>query len=82
MIDENDAVRGPALHGTRGTRRDTPGILAMKTRHKNKRSAWLIIDKFRPYRDNLAGIRTVGQPFVALAGDFAGMAANALLLIL
>jgi len=76
FINKNNTVLTPLLHGPGGTGRDTPGILTMKTRHKNKGYFWQTANDLGSHLNNLAGLWPRGKLFVGLARNFTGMASN------
>lgn len=77
MIDKNDAIARSLLHGAGGTSGDTPGIFAMKTKHKDEGGSWQATNHLRTDFDDLAQTGARWQALVGFALDFTGMTANA-----
>ena len=54
MLDKDNAVAGPLLHGACRTGGNAPGVLAMKAEHENEGSARQASNHFRTDLDYLA----------------------------
>lgn len=74
LVNKDDTVFITFLHGTGGAGGYTPGIFAVKTGHENIRTFGYIRDELGAHFNDLAGLGSLGQIFVGLAGDFAAAA--------
>ena len=71
VIHKDDAVFFPALHGAGGAGGNTPGVLTVKTGHKDKRRPGPTVEKFRAHLNDLAGPCRGRQGFIGFTLDFA-----------
>jgi len=74
LIDENNPVLTPPLHGAGGAGRHAPWIFTVKTGHKNKRYLGDLGNGLGAHLDNLAGPGPGRQIFICLALDLTGPA--------
>jgi hypothetical protein len=81
-IDENNAVLGSFLHRTRGTGRDTPGILAMEAGHKDISHAGQVVDLSGAHGNDLGQPRPDRQIVLCFTMGFAAETSDAALGIL
>jgi hypothetical protein len=77
VVDKDDAVAGPLLHGAGGAGGDAPGILAMKAEHEDEGGSRQSADQFRADLDDLAQTGARRQALIGFALDLTGMAADA-----
>ena len=82
LLDVDDAVSGPFAHGAGGAGGDTPGIFAMEAGHEHVRGPRQPVHHFGCDVDHLTGLGADRQRLVALAGDFTGVASDAVFRIL